>query len=64
MTNKMKIHNAKQSAHRLKTEAQLLSTKIQDHLDAGGLHETKFDDAANCLVEVVRLLQMAENVLS
>lgn len=40
--NKIKLHNAKQSALRLAQETELLMGKIDAHIMADGLHLEKF----------------------
>jgi len=63
MTNKMKRHNAVQSAVRLYTETQLLLQKVRDHLDDGGLHKDKFEKADTHLCAACQRLEAAIEAL-
>lgn len=63
MSHKIKIHNARQSARRLKSEVDLLRQKIALHLADKGGHSEKFIRAQIYLADATLLLDNAEREL-
>jgi hypothetical protein len=62
-SNRIKIHNARQSASKLRSEIALLDNKITAHLAADGLHQIKFITALRFVTEAETAMRAAVEAL-